>query len=65
MTDKQLGNLCLFLLFLTMMVLKVTGPAAEVSWWWVTAPLWGPLAVTVAVGLVAAVAVGVARMVSR
>lgn len=31
---------CLFLIFLT---LKLVGTISW-SWWWVTAPLWGPLA---------------------
>ena len=31
---------CLFLIFLT---LKLTGHI-DWSWWWVTAPLWGPFA---------------------
>lgn len=38
-------RICLFLLFLVFFVLKVTGFLAW-SWWWVTAPLWGPLAVS-------------------
>lgn len=39
----------LFLIFLT---LKLCG-VIDWSWWWITAPLWGPLA------LVAAIVVGV------
>lgn len=31
-------------LFVVFLVLKLTGVIAW-SWWWVTAPLWGPLAV--------------------
>lgn len=33
-------------LFITFLVLKLTGVIAW-SWWWVTAPLWGGLAVFV------------------
>ena len=32
------------LFFLVLFTLKVTGPLAGVSWWWITAPLWIPLA---------------------
>lgn len=31
------------ILFLIFMTLKLTGNI-DWSWWWVTAPLWGPLA---------------------
>ena len=47
-----------FLLFLVFLVLQLTGVIAW-SWWWVTAPLWAPLAVAAVVVLVClAVAVG-------
>ena len=36
------------LLFITFLVLKLT-KIISWSWWWVTAPLWGPLALIVAV----------------
>jgi len=35
---------CLFLIFLTLKLAKV-GAVATWSWWWVTSPLWLPLAV--------------------
>ena len=41
----------LFLLFLGLKLGGV-GEVANWSWWWVTAPLWGPVAVTVGVGLI-------------
>lgn len=41
----QETRICLFLLFLVFFVLKVTAVLTW-SWWWVTAPLWGPLAVS-------------------
>lgn len=40
--------LALFLVFLT---LKLTGVIAW-SWWWVTAPLWGPPAILFAIAAV-------------
>jgi hypothetical protein len=36
------------LLFIVLLVLKITGHLTW-SWWWVTAPLWGPLALGVGV----------------
>ena len=45
----------LFLIFLTLKLAEV-GPVAKWSWWWVTSPLWIPLAL---VGVVAAIAVGI------
>jgi len=38
-----LGGMMLFIAFL---VLKLTGVIGW-SWWWVTAPLWGPVALVV------------------
>lgn len=35
---------CLFLIFLTLKLAEV-GAVAHWSWWWVTSPLWLPLAV--------------------
>jgi hypothetical protein len=47
MSDKTVyikaGTGPLFLLFLVFLVLKLTGVIVW-SWWWVTAPLWGPIA---------------------
>ena len=37
-------------LFIVFFVLKLTGSIAW-SWWWVTAPLWGPYALVI--GLIA------------
>ena len=47
-------------LFIVFLVLKLVG-AIDWSWWWVTAPLWLPLAailaVVVALGIIAVVTV--------
>jgi hypothetical protein len=40
------------LLFLVFLALKLTGSIAW-SWWWVTAPLWGPFTAVWAVALIA------------
>ena len=45
----------LFLIFLTLKLAEV-GPVAKWSWWWVTSPLWIPLAL---VGVIVAIAVGI------
>jgi hypothetical protein len=49
------------LLFLVFLVLKLT-KVINWSWWWVTAPIWGPIALVVAilivVGIVALIAAG-------
>ena len=39
----------MFWLFLLFLDLKLTGFIAW-SWWWVTAPLWGPIVVLLGVG---------------
>lgn len=39
------------LLFIAFLVLKLCG-VIDWSWWWVTAPLWGGLAVTISFGLI-------------
>lgn len=35
------------LVFIVFLVLKLAeiGPVASWSWWWVTSPMWGPLAI--------------------
>jgi hypothetical protein len=45
------------MLFIVFLVLKLTGVIAW-SWWWVTAPLWIPLAIFLVI-LLAAVVIGV------
>lgn len=42
----------LSLLFLTFLILKLCGVIGW-SWWWVTAPLWGGLAVIAGISLIA------------
>lgn len=56
------------LLFIAFLVLKLTGVITW-SWWWVTAPLWGGLAIALAfivLGLLfALIAVGVKYLAER
>ena len=42
------------MLFITFLVLKLTN-VINWSWWWVTAPLWGPVAVGVLLILLVAI----------
>jgi Transmembrane Fragile-X-F protein len=56
MNTQRTNELCLFLLFLVFMTLKLTHHI-DWSWWWVTAPLWVPMAVfLVALAVIAVVA---------
>jgi len=57
MKDKQttknglgIGTI-LFLIFLTLKLAEV-GPVAKWSWWWVTSPLWIPLALVGAIAMI-------------
>ncbi len=45
------GCTLLFFIFLTLKLCEVI----DWSWWWVTAPLWGPIAVLIAVLVIMAV----------
>lgn len=42
------------LLAIVFIVLKLCNVIAW-SWWWVTAPLWGPVALVLALGLIAGI----------
>lgn len=54
----------LFLLFFVFLILKVSGAVAW-SWWWVTCPLWLPVAfVLIALVLMAVMGVGIYKTVS-
>lgn len=41
----------LFLIFLTLKLAEV-GPVANWSWWWVTSPLWIPLALVLLIAAI-------------
>ena len=45
------------LLGLTFIVLKLCGVIGW-SWWWVTVPFWGPIALVLAIVILVAIAVG-------
>jgi len=62
-TNQAISQLGLMILFCTLLTLKVTGPLADTSWWWITVPLWGPVALILGVFAVAAFFLGIARFV--
>lgn len=46
------------LLFITFLVLKLTH-VIDWSWWWVTVPLWGGLAIMITIGLIILLILGI------
>ncbi|WP_186260027.1 hypothetical protein [Burkholderia gladioli] len=52
------------LLFLVFLVLKLTGYIGW-SWWWVTAPLWGGLAILLGVLAIVGIMGGVTAAIKR
>lgn len=59
----ELGGPC-FLLFFVFLVLKLC-KVITWSWWWVTAPLWIPLGIIIAVVLVMGAIAGIAAIVEK
>lgn len=55
------------LLGVVLVTLKLLGitEVASWSWWWVTAPFWGPLAVLMTMGVLAALAFLLIALVER
>lgn len=46
------GGIGLFgILFVVFLVLKLCN-VIDWSWWWITAPLWGPLAIAVVIAII-------------
>ena len=58
----ELGGPC-FLLFLVFLVLKLT-KVITWSWWWVTAPLWIPVALLLAIVIIVLIVAGVAKLIN-
>lgn len=50
--------------FVTLKLLGITAVATW-SWWWVTAPFWGVLAIVLCIFLIAALGLGVAAVFSK
>ena len=55
-----LGTL-LFLVFLTLKLAEV-GPVQYWSWWWITAPLWLPLSIIIALIFVVGLTVAIGHL---
>jgi hypothetical protein len=51
-------------LFLIFLVLKLTGTIAW-SWWWVTAPLWGPIALVLAIFVIVVLGIAVFKSIFK
>ena len=54
-------------LFLIFLVLKLTGKTvvASWSWWWVTAPLWGGLAIVFVILLIGLLFIGLSMLLNK
>ena len=54
-------------LFLIFLVLKLTGKTvvATWSWWWVTAPLWGGLAIGLIILLIGLLFIGLSMLLNK
>ena len=54
-------------LFLVFLVLKLTGKTivATWSWWWVTAPLWGGLAIVLVILLIGLLFIGLSTLLKK
>ena len=68
-TSGAVGGGLTFLevLFLIFLVLKLTGKTvvATWSWWWVTAPLWGGLAIVLVILLIGLLFIGLSTLLKR
>ena len=68
-TSGAVGGGLTFLevLFLIFLVLKLTGKkvVASWSWWWVTAPLWGGLAIVFVILLIGLLFIGLSILLNR
>lgn len=59
-SSNRSGGISVFgLTFIVLLILKLNpgghldSPVEDLSWWWVSAPLWGPLALVLVIGLIA------------
>ena len=68
-TSGAVGGGLTFLevLFLIFLVLKLTGKTvvASWSWWWVTAPLWGGLAIVLVILLIGLLFIGLSTLLKK
>ena len=61
------GLTFLQVLFLIVLVLKLTGKTvvATWSWWWVTAPLWGGFAIGLVILLIGLLFIGLSMLLNK
>ena len=61
------GLTFLQVLFLIFLVLKLTGKTvvAYWSWWWVTAPLWGGVAIGAVIWIIIMIILGLAALLNK
>jgi hypothetical protein len=66
-SSKSGGSGVLGLLGVVFVTLKLLGITAVAtwSWWWVTAPFWGGLAIVLSIFLIVALLAGVAALFSK
>jgi hypothetical protein len=61
-TGKGIGvGTVLFLIFLTLKLAGI-GQVATWSWWWVTSPLWIPIAIVLGVAAIALLLAGIVNL---
>ena len=61
-TTVNTGTSSSFLLFLVFLVLKLTN-VINWSWWWITAPLWVPIALLFSIVLVFYILIGISYII--
>lgn len=49
--QQSIGSVFYFLLFLLFLGLKL-GHVIDWSWWWITAPLWGGIAIVIVIFII-------------
>lgn len=62
-TTRSTGSLT-SLIFLVFLVLKLAGigEVATWSWWWVTSPLWIPVALVLSIFIISIIIIGIAAL---
>lgn len=64
-SNTAISGLSTTILFCTLLALKVCGPLAAVSWWWITVPLWGPIALVLTLFFLAMMGMGIMKAVGK
>lgn len=64
-SNVSASGLSATIIFCTLLALKVCGPLADLSWWWVTVPLWGPMFLILTVVFVALMGMSIMKAVGK